>query len=271
MLEHRYGLNSKEDALISFLTDKKIDFTSLFYNSAIPIKELFYFFVIAGNSFDSFNRVPSLFTELENFSAVQIKDKTMEDLQKLRRMIRNKPITAGVLIKTLNSENNAQWEYIKAQGTQFIIANSHIKNSFLSSVRLGKIYDGEIVELLLTHNNMPSHKELLPQRLFKPELYVPFYFAEADLSSIEDLHLKLINMFYIYKVTRYRIIQYYSRFVDIEFIQNCMKNVESVYELLIHLKDGTNTKGKCFTLLRELNQVDVLIMTQLKETMGEIK
>ena len=75
MLEHKYGLNPKEDALISFLTDKKIDFTPLFYNSAIPIKELFYFFIIAGNSFYIFNRIPSLFEELEKNNVLTIENK----------------------------------------------------------------------------------------------------------------------------------------------------------------------------------------------------
>lgn len=271
MLAHKYGLNPKEDALIYYLTDKRIDFTSLFYNSAIPIKELFYFFVIAGNSFYSFNRIPSLFTELEKFNTVRIEDETVDDLQKLRRTIRNKTITTGFLIKTLNGEKNAQWEYIKAQGARFIIANGHKKNSSLSAVQLGEIYGGEIVRLLLTHNSILSHEDLLPQRIFKPEQYVPFYFAESDFSSIEDVHLKLSNMFYVYKVTRYRMMQYYSHFVDIGFIRNCIEKAESVHKRLNHLKDGTNAKNKCFALLHELNQVDVLIMSQLKEKMGEIK
>ena len=54
MLKHKYGLTPKEDALINYLADKEIDFTPMFYNSAIPIKELFYFFVIAGNTFYEF-------------------------------------------------------------------------------------------------------------------------------------------------------------------------------------------------------------------------
>lgn len=271
MLEHRCGLNPKEDALISFLIDKKIDFTPLFYNSAIPIKELFYFFVIAGNSFYSFNRIPSLFEELENINALRVENKKVEDLQKLRRTIRNESLMTGVLIKILSNEKNAQWEYIKAQGAQFITTNSYKNNNSLSAVRLGKIYGGEIVKLLLTHNRIPGCEELLTLRLFKPEQYIPFYFAESDFSSVKDLHLKLSNMFYVYKVTRYRMMQYYSHFVDIEFIQNCIKTVESVYNLLIHLKDETNTKRKCFALLQELSKVDVLIMSQLKEKMGEIK
>ena len=271
MLEYSYGLNPKEDALISFLTDKKIDFTPLFYNSAIPIKELFYFFVIAENSFDSFNRIPSLFEELENSNVLRVENKKIEDLKKLRRTIRNETLISGVLIKTLSNEKNAKWEYIKAQGKQFVIENGYINNRSLSSVRLKEIYEGEIVKLLLTYNNIPSHEELLPQRLFKPEQYIPFYFVESDLSGIEALRLKLINMFYIYKITRYRMMQYYSYFVDIGFIQNCMENVETVYKLLICLRDGTNTKGECFALLHELNQLDVSIMSQLKERMGEIQ
>lgn len=272
MLEHKYGLNPKEDALISFLTDKKLDYTSLFYNNAIPIKELFYFFVIAGNSFYSFNRIPSLFTELENFNAVLIEDKTVEDLQKLRRTIRNKSIATGVLIKTLNSENNAQWEYIKAQDAQFIIAPSHRKNSStLSAAQLRKIYGGEIVRLKLICDNLPRCEQVLTRRLFKPEQYVPFYFVESDLSSIEDLHRKLSNMFYAYKITRNRMMRYYSCFIDTEFMRNSLKRIGDLIEILNHLKEGSTERNKCFALLRELNQIDVFIMSQLKEKMGEIR
>ena len=206
--------------------------------------------------------MPSFIPELENINVLQVENKKVEDLKKMRRMIRNETLMSGVLIKTLGNGKNAQWEYIKAQNEQFITGNGNTNNSYLSCVRLGNIYGGEIVELLLTHNNLPSHKELLQQRLFKPEQYIPFYFVESDLSGIEVLRLKLINMFYVYKITRYRMMQYYSHFVDIGFIQNYMENVETVYKLLIHLKDGTNTKGKCFTLLHELNQLDVSIMSQ---------
>ena len=47
--------------------------------------------------------------------------------------------------------------------------------------------------------------------------------------------------------------------------------METVYNLLIQLKDGANTLSKCFSLLHELNQIDVFMMSQLKENMGEIQ
>lgn len=98
MLKHNYGLTPKEDALISFLIDKEVDFVPLFYNSAIPIKELFYYFVIAGNSFYDFNRIPSLFTEFQNFNIVLAENAKADDLQQVRRMIRSTSATEGMLI-----------------------------------------------------------------------------------------------------------------------------------------------------------------------------
>lgn len=271
MLEHRYGLNPKEDALINFLIDRKIDFTPLFYNSAIPIKELFYFFVIAGTSFYSFNRIPSLFDELESFNVVRIEGTAEKDLQKLRRTIRSESVRIGILIKTSNIKNDSQWEHIKAQGKQFVITSGCRKNiSTLSAAQLGEIYDGEIVKLLLKDNNLPDCEELFSQRLFKPERYVPFYFMESDLNGVEKLYFKMSNMFHAYIVTRYRIMQYYSRFVDIEFMRDSMKRVWRLIKLLTHLKDGINKRRKYFSLLYELNQIDVFIMSQLKERIVEI-
>lgn len=270
-MEHKYGLNPKEDALISFLMDKKIDFTPLFYNSAIPIKELFYFFVIAGNSFYNFNRIPSLFEELEKNYLVRIENKKEYDLQKLRRTIRNKLLRTGVLIKTIDNEKSEQWAYIKAQDTQFSIINSSKSKSSLSAVRLRKIYAGEFVELLLMSNDVPKSEVLLSRRFFKPEQFIPFYFVESDFISIEDLHLKLSNMFYAYKITRNRMMRYYPCFIDTEFMRDSLKRIGDLIKLLNHLKEDSTERNKCFALLRELNQIDVFIMSQLKEKMGEIR
>lgn len=271
LLEHKYGLNPKEDALISFLTDKKIDFTPLFYNSAIPIKELFYFFIIAGNSFYNFNRIPSLFEELEKNNVLTIENKKEYDLQKLRRTIRNKSLRSGVLIRTVDKENSEQWAYIKAQDTQFSIINSSKSKSLMSAVRLRKIYAGEFVELLLMSDDVPKSKVLLSRRLFKPEQFIPFYFVESDFGSVEDLHLKLRNMFYAYKITRNRMMRYYSCFIDTEFMRDSLKRIGDLIEILNHIKEGSAEKNKCFALLRELNQIDVFMMSQLKEKMGEIR
>lgn len=270
MLEHKYGLNPKEDALISFLTDKKIDFTPLFYNSAIPIKELFYFFIIAGNSFYNFNRIPSLFEELEKNNVLTIENKKEYDLQKLRRTIRNKSLRSGVLIRTVDKENSEQWAYIKAQDTQFSIINSSKSKSLVSAVRLRKIYAGEFIELQLMHNNAPTSQTLLSRRLFKPEQFIPFYFVESDFGSIEDLHHKLSNMFYAYKITRNRMMRYYSCFIDTEFMHDYLKRIGDLIKVLNHLKEGPTERNKCFALLRELNQIDVFMMSQLKEKMEEI-
>ena len=256
--------------MISFLTDKKIDFTPLFYNSAIPIKELFYFFIIAGNSFYNFNRIPSLFEELEKNNVLTIENKKEYDLQKLRRTIRNKSLRSGVLIRTVDKENSEQWAYIKAQDTQFSIINSSKSKSLVSAVRLRKIYAGEFIELQLMHNNAPTSQTLLSRRLFKPEQFIPFYFVESDFGSIEDLHHKLSNMFYAYKITRNRMMRYYSCFIDTEFMHDYLKRIGDLIKVLNHLKEGPTERNKCFALLRELNQIDVFMMSQLKEKMEEI-
>ena len=187
-------------------------------------------------------------------------------------MIRSTSATEGMLINISNDENIDSWEYIKAEGRQFLISNATQKiGCYISALQLRKIYGGEIVRLRLQNNNTPSYEQLFGQRLFRPEQYIPFYFVESDLNSIEELHSKLSSLFYAYRVTRYRIIQYYAHFIDVEFLQDSMKKVESVYKLFNRLKNSANMKSKCFALLHELNKVDVLIMSQLKEKLGEKK
>ena len=272
LLKHKYGLTPKEDALINYLADKKIDFTPMFYNSAIPIKELFYFFVIAGNTFYEFDRIPDLFTELQNFHAMKFESFITEDLQKVRRLIRTADTNEGFLINLSSDDADNKWAHIKANDMRFTIDTIQSgKDNDISALQLRKMYAGEIVKLKLLSSDMPDYNQLFVQRLFKPEQYIPFYFVESDLDNVEDLILKMGNMFYAYKVTRYRMIEYYSFFTDVEFIQKSMRKVESVFKLLIHLKNNGNIKSKCFVMLHELNQADVSMMSVLKENLGDIK
>ena len=272
MLKHKYGLTPKEDALINYLADKKIDFTPMFYNSAIPIKELFYFFVIAGNTFYEFDRIPDLFTELQNFHAMKFESIITEDLQKVRRLIRTADTNEGFLINLSSDEADNKWAHIKANDMRFTIDTIQSgKDNDISALQLRKMYAGEIVKLKLLSSDVPDYNQLYIQRLFKPEQYIPFYFVESDLDNVEDLLLKMGNMFYAYKVTRYRMIEYYSFFTDVELMRKSMRKVESVFKLLIHLKNNGNIKSKCFVMLHELNQADVSMMSILKEKLGDIK
>lgn len=272
MLKHKYGLTPKEDALINYLADEKIDFTPMFYNSAIPIKELFYFFVIAGNTFYEFDRIPNLFTELQNFHVMQFESFIYEDLQKVRRSIRAADTNEGVLINLSSDGADNKWAYIKANKMRFTInpIQSEEGND-ISALQLRKMYAGEIIQLKLLNNDIPDYNQLFVQRLFKPEQYIPFYFVESDLENVEDLLFRMDNMFYAYKVTRYRMIEYYSFFTDVEFMRKSMRKVESVFELLIHLKNKGNLKSNCFVILHELNQTDVSMMSILKEKLEDIK
>ena len=272
LLKHKYGLTPKEDALINYLADKEIDFTPMFYNSAIPIKELFYFFVIAGNTFYEFDRIPNLFTELQNFHVMQFESFITEDLQKVRRLIRTADTNEGFLINLSSDVADNKWAHIKANNMRFTIDTIQSgKNNDISALQLRKMYAGEIVKLKLLSSDMPDYNQLFVQRLFKPEQYIPFYFVESDLDNVEDLLLRMGNMFYAYKVTRYRMIEYYSFFTDVEFMRKNMRKVESAFKLLIHLKNNGNMKSKCFVMLHELNQADVSMMSILKENLGDIK
>ena len=272
MLKHKYGLTPKEDALINYLADKKIDFTPMFYNSAIPIKELFYFFVIAGKTFYEFDRIPDLFTELQNFHVMQFESFITEDLQKVRRLIRTADTNEGFLINLSSDEADNKWAYIKANNMRFTIDTIQSgKDNDVSALQLRKMYAGEIVKLKLLNSDMPNYNQLFVQRLFKPELYVPFYFVESDLDNVDDLLLKMGNMFYAYKVTRYRMIEYYSIFTDVKFMRKSMERIERVYRLLIHLKNKGNVKSNCFVMLHELNKEDISMMSNLKEKLRDIR
>lgn len=64
--------------------------------------------------------------------------------------------------------------------------------------------------------------------------------------------------------------RYYSCFIDTEFMHDYLKRIGDLIKVLNHLKEGPTERNKCFALLRELNQIDVFMMSQLKEKMEEI-
>lgn len=268
-----YGLSSREDALISFLVDNKVNITPLFYNSAIPIKELFYFFVIAGNSFHDFVRIPNLFIELQKYNVIALEQKNIKELPKVRWAIRNLSKMNGVLIKLSSSSTNEEWRYIKAAGKNFRIEPTRQgdENDIITNSELRKRYDGEFVRLKLLHKDIPNCQKMFSHRLFKPEQYIPFYFIASDLDNIDNLLFKITNMFHVYTITRYRMIEYYSSFTCVEFMKKTMKKVERKCENLMCLKNGANIKKNCFKVLCELNQIDVLMMNRLKEKLERLK
>lgn len=268
MLKHRYGLTAKEDAVISFLIDKKINFIPLFYNSAIPIKELFYFFVIAGNSFYEFNRIPDFLSELQKLNVLQFDEIDTKDLQKIRQLIRGVDDKSGILIKLSNESDKEQWGNVKPEGKQFAIEVFPLGERYVvSALQLRKLYGGITIQMKVLHSEI-SDNELHAVRLFKPEQYIPFCFMESDLDGIENLLPRMQNLFYAYQVMRYRMIKYYANFVGVEPIQNSMKKIDGFCRLSTHLKDKGNVKSNCFALLHELNQEDIWMMNILKEKLG---
>ena len=54
-------------------------------------------------------------------------------------------------------------------------------------------------------------------------------------------------------------------------MRDSLKRIGELIKILNHIKEGFAEKNKCFALLRELNQIDVFMMSQLKEKMGEIR
>ena len=46
MFEGLYGLSCVENQVLAFLRQQEVDVAPLYYNSAVPLKELFFFMVI---------------------------------------------------------------------------------------------------------------------------------------------------------------------------------------------------------------------------------
>ena len=57
MFEGLYGLSCVENQVLAFLRQQEVDVAPLYYNSAVPLKELLFFMVIQGMSPVRFDRV----------------------------------------------------------------------------------------------------------------------------------------------------------------------------------------------------------------------
>ena len=68
MFEGLYGLSCVENQVLAFLRQQRVEVAPLYYNSAVPLKELFFFLVIQGIRPVYFDRVRRIQDDLRAVS-----------------------------------------------------------------------------------------------------------------------------------------------------------------------------------------------------------
>lgn len=196
MFDNQCGFTAEENGLIKFLKEQRIEVSAFFYNSAIPLKELFFFFVIAGNDLDSFCRIPKLTNELQQFHIIQRTEMHTKNLRKVRYAIRNATEGTGILVKIKSETTSNAFTYVAPDNKEFTLYDSCSNDTNkVSAIRFGKAFDGEYIQIKIVGsvtNNIK--KQLHNSRLFKPENYVPFYFFESDLDETNCLFPKMMRL-----------------------------------------------------------------------------
>lgn len=272
-----------ENHVLSILTDQKINVSSLYHDSAVPMKELFFFLVLKGDKPEYFSRLPRIQDTLKNLGIISCTRWNQQNPEAVQNMIRNCKENEFVLCrvspeftqKTLKARGlrNDHFVLARAKENSFQIVNDlpHI-SVLLNSRDFGSIYSGQyfiitVLRTLTLQDQILLHKK----RVFRPEKYLPFYFYESDFYAIEELGPKLRNLTGIFKILKYRTNAYYRSFVDTSFIEKVLPLIERYYAKFEYFNlKSTTTLSKYFELFSHLNEIEISLMEELKQKLEVI-
>lgn len=283
MFDQIHGLSCVENQLLAILKERGNDISPLYYNSAIPLKELFFFFVIKGDSPYRFYRIPRIQDELKDLGLIDMRLKRPKTIRTVREQIRRCKENEYVLLRVttiftktvLHARGLRDDHYVRAvpDGNDFILYNDIPDVSVrLSARELGKSYAGEYFLIKVRGSIDQRISELLwNRRIFKAEKHVPFYFRAGDFEAAPNSTLGLRNMIGVYKTMRRRLALYYGLWVNTQFIQNSIPAIDQCYAMAEYYNlRKTATDQKLFELLYQLNTKEVVMMDTLKQKMEEL-
>lgn len=264
MYKHNLGLTPFEDIVVAIFRKRIESFDGLFYDSAIPLKELFYFFIIAGNTPKNFNRVPSVVDVLKTLGIIKIEKITTDDIEKLKRTIRSN--SKCEIITSLNQESN--FAVIRKKDKSFEALDNKNKRRVLTASELRKEYNGYYYQIKSNDNKSYEWLSLYSKRIFKPEKYIPFHFVEEDIVNICELQSRIDNLLFVYIVFRRRMYLFYKNCLNIELSVDVFDSLEGFYQKEYKRRNKAKTTKDCYCILQELEAIDHLIMSELKERLG---
>ncbi len=288
MFEQIHGLSCVENQLLAILKELGNDISPLYYNSAIPLKELFFFFVIKGESPYHFYRIPRIQDELKELGVIDMKLKRPKTTRTVREQIRRCGENEYVLLRVtpaftksvLHARGMRDDHYVRAvpDGNGFLVYND-IPDVMvrLSARELGQCYAGEYFLVTVKGRINQQISELLwNRRIFRAEKHIPFYFRTIDFPAEKNNTIGLRNMIGVYKTMRRRLALYYGLWVNTQFIQNAIPSIDQCYAMVEYYNLRKNaTTQKLFELLYQLNTQEVMLMntlrTRLEETLCETK
>ena len=224
MFENLYGLSCVENQTLAILTERSIDVRPLYRDSAMPMKELFFFLVYHGNKqeyFDRITRVQDLARELGIIS-LELCDRLAEETVTARRAFSGASPIGNYDLPAVKSPNPARMieairttgdsEYILTRVTKEFTKNRlharglrddhyvrvwaagdgfNVLNDIpetviaLTAEEFAAAYGGDFFRLRVKRDLTDADRRRVHKsRVFKTESNDPFYFEIDDFAPV---------------------------------------------------------------------------------------
>lgn len=283
MFENIYGLSCVENQVLALMRQAGYDISPLYHNGAVPLKALFEYLVVRGESPYHFTIMPRIQEELKKRGLVEMCLKRIPFPERVYEELRMGRAQEYILMRVtpeftrrhLHARNmrTDHFVYTKICGENLLLQND-IPESIVSfpADRIAEIYDGEYIRLQLHGEKKIAVGQLWETRLYKAEEYIPFRFQKQDIEAVDDVAVRLGHAARIYKIMCCRMAAYYGAYVDTSFIQNAVPTIEQIYlQMEYYQLKKQVTVQRFFTLLSRLNDCESQLMTRLKDLLQPVR
>ncbi|MDD4097014.1 MAG: hypothetical protein PHP22_12325 [Oscillospiraceae bacterium] len=291
MFENLYGLSCVENQTLGILRECGIDIRPLYYDAAIPMKELFFFLVYQGRKQEYFDRITRAQDLAKSLGVISL-GRHHAECEEVERVIQKRKDGEYILVRVttvftksvLHARGLRNDHFVRVEifaDSYKIINDIPETEIILPADEFGRAYADEYIRLKVKRElNNVDRNALWQSRNFKPEQYSSFYFNIHDfdgpdikfLGRPEDMGIRIRNLAGIFKILNYRLAEYYGLYMDTAFILERMPEVEKYNALFEYYNRKENIPFEhYFEVFCKLNLISIDIQQKLKGKLGEVR
>lgn len=277
-----FGLSCIENHVLAILRQRGEEIEYAYYNCAVPLGNLYTHLVLDGVKQEYFNLIERIQDALKNLGIIELTRVIPMQFADVKRAVcacrENEYILIRVTLHFTKSILMARgfredhFVYVRPCGNDFEVFNDIPERvTMLTGKQLAEVYDGEYFHLSVKRKlNGEDINLLWNLRSFKPEEFRRHNIGADNFDNVKDIGVRLRNLTGVYKTLRYRMAEYYGKYVDTRFIQEAMPPIEKIYAMFeyYNLKPGTPL-DKYMYLFQSLYDLDTDLMIRLKKEMEE--
>lgn len=283
MYEKIFGLSCIENHVLAILKqrDEKIEYA--YYNCAVPIRELYTNLVSHGIKQEYFDLLERIQDVLKNLDIIELVKKKVIRFDEVKRAICECKENEYILVRVLphftqtsllaRGFREDHFVYAKVRGKDFEIFNDIPERVILlTASQFKECFDGEYFYLSVKRKfNNEDMIQLWDARKFRPEEFSKQNILINSFDFNESIGTRLRNLVGVYKILRYRMIDYYGQYVDTEFIREAMPQIEKIYAMFEYYNLKSRIPmDKYSNLFCKLYDMDVALMMELNKEMEDL-